>query len=107
MIFQIARHFNIDSQVKGFSAGIFTSGNIDYIRYSVGDDTLSATDNLQENGILYLSFEEPLSIYEPLFVEVSIDNQIYEIYNVEEIEVIEEPIPEEVEMGPGLMVRCI
>jgi len=101
LIFQIARHFNIDSQVKGFSAGIFTSGNIDYIRYSVGDDTLSATDNLQENGILYLSFEEPLSIYGPLFVEVSIDNQIYEIYNVEEIEVIEEPIPEEVEMGPN------
>ena len=62
---------------------------------------MSATDNLQENGILYLSFEEPLSIYGPLFVEVSIDNQIYEIYNVEEIEVIEEPIPEEVEMGPN------
>ena len=62
---------------------------------------MSAIDNLQENGILYLLFEEPLSIYDPLFVEVSIDNQIYEIYNVEEIEIIEEPIPEHVEMGPN------
>ena len=34
LIFQIACHFNIDSQVKGFSAGIFTSGNIDYIIFS-------------------------------------------------------------------------
>ena len=47
---------DMDGQVDGFSVGIFSTNNIDSIRYCIGGDTLPGSQFLQDNGILYIPF---------------------------------------------------
>jgi len=101
LFFQPARHMNENDQIDGFSIGIFSSGTVDSIRYCIGGDTLSGASFYQENGTLYLSFDPPQSLYDPLWIQASIDGQLFEVYNVGEIDIVEEPLPEGVEMGPN------
>ena len=100
LIFQAARHMNIDGEVDGFSIGIFSSENIDSIRYSVGADTLDGSQFYHGNGVLYIPFDLPLSVYDPIWVQVSIDGTWSTIYDFGAIEIIEAPMPEGINLGP-------
>ena len=54
LFFQPVRHLNDDGLVDGVSVGIFSSGTVDSILYTVGGDTLSGTEYYHENGVFYM-----------------------------------------------------
>lgn len=101
IFFQPKRHTNSENNVEGFSMGLFSSEEIQNITYYVGDDTLSGNDYLNPNGVLYIPFSNPLSIYDPIWVNVTINNQDYVVFNEQEIIIIEEPIPDGIKLGPN------
>ena len=101
LFFQPSRHLNEDNGVTGFSTGIFTDGTIDFVRYWVGGDTLTGSDHVDANGVFYLSFDPVLSLYDPIFVQASIDGELHTVYEFGAIDIIEEPIPNNVVMGPN------
>ena len=103
LFFQPARHMNENNYVDGFSIGIFSSSTVDSILYCIGDDTLNGTSYYQENGIFHLPFNPPQSLYDPLWIQASIEGQLFEVYNVGSVDVVEEPLPDGVEMGPNWM----
>jgi len=100
LFFQAARHINNAGEVAGFSIGIFASENIDSIRYSIGGDTLPGTQYYQGNGVLYIPFDSPLSVYDPIWVQASISGSWDTVYDFGAIEIIEEPMPAGIELGP-------
>ena len=101
LFFQPARHLNNNNDVIGFSTGIFTDGTIDFIQYSIGGDTLSGSDYYSDNGVLYIPMDPVLSLYDPIWVQASIDGDVYTVYEFGAIEIVEEPLPADVEMGPN------
>lgn len=101
LFFQPKRHLNNDDEVTGFSIGLFSLQNIENIRYYLGGDTLQGIDYLNSNSVLYIPFNDPISLYDPLWVEVTIGEQDYIVFNNEEITIIEEPIPGELIPGPN------
>lgn len=100
LFFQPVRHSNNEGLVDGFSIGLFTSGIIDDIKYYTGNDTLNGMDYLDSNGVFYINFSIPITIYDPIFVQVTIDGQIYIVYDVDEIVVEQELLPDGVNIGP-------
>ena len=101
LFFQPAKHLNDDNDVEGLSVGIFSHGVIDFIHYWIGGDTLSGLDLLNEDGILYIPFDPPLLNSDQIWVQTSIDGEVYDVYGIGPIEIIEEPIPTNVVMGPN------
>ena len=87
--------------VDGVSVGIFTSGTVDSILYAVGGDTLSGTEYYHDNGVFYMDLDPPMTLYDPVWIQASIDGELYMVYEIAEIDVVEEPLPEGVEMGPN------
>ena len=57
LFYQPARHLNEEGLVAGLSVGIFTTGNVDSVRYAVGGDTVSATEFYHDNGVFYVALE--------------------------------------------------
>ena len=100
LLFQEARHLNSVGEVTGFSMGIFSSESIDSIRYSIGGDTLPGTEYYQDNGVLYIPFNPPLSVYDPIWVQASISGSWDTVYDFGAIEIIEAPIPGGIDLGP-------
>ena len=100
LLFQEARHLNNSGEVTGFSMGIFASESIDSIRYSIGGDTLPGTEYYQDNGVLYIPFNPPLSVYDPIWVQASISGSWDTVYDFGAIEIIEAPIPGGIDLGP-------
>ena len=100
LIFQIARHFGSNEEINGFSAGIFSSSGVDSIRYSIGADTVSGNEYYHNNGVLYIPFNPSLSVYDPLWVQALIDGEWNTVCSFGSIEIIEEPKPDEINMGP-------
>ena len=101
LFFQPAKHLNDENDVEGLSVGIFSHGVIDFIDYWIGGDTLSGLDLLNEDGILYIPFDPPLLNSDQIWVQTSIDGDVYDVYGIGPIEIIEEPIPTNVVMGPN------
>ena len=101
LFFQPVRHVNDQGLVDGLSVGIFTAGNLDYIQYAISGDTLSGTEYYNDSGIFYVSLDPPITIYNGVWVEVSIDGEIHTAYQTSDIEIVEEPIPDGVVMGPN------
>ena len=81
LLFQEARHLNNSGEVTGFSMGIFASESVDSIRYSIGGDTLPGTEYYQDNGVLYIPFNPPLSVYDPIWVQASISGSWDTVYD--------------------------
>ena len=100
LLFQEARHLNSFGEVTGFSMGIFASEGVDSIRYSIGGDTLPGTEYYQDNGVLYIPFNPPLSVYDPIWVQASISGSWDTVYDFGAIEIIEAPIPGGIDLGP-------
>ena len=100
LLFQEARHLNSVGEVTGFSMGIFASEGVDSIRYSMGGDTLPGTEYYQDNGVLYIPFNPPLSVYDPIWVQASISGSWDTVYDFGAIEIIEAPIPGGIDLGP-------
>ena len=100
LLFQEARHLNSVGEVTGFSMGIFASEGVDSIRYSIGGDTLPGTEYYQDNGVLYIPFNPPLSVYDPIWVQASISGSWDTVYDFGVIEIIEAPIPGGIDLGP-------
>ena len=90
----------MDGQVDGFSIGIFSTNNIDSIRYCIGSDTLPGSQFLQDNGILYIPFPSFLSTYDPVWIQANISGEWVTAYDYGSIEIIEEPKPDGINMGP-------
>ena len=101
LFFQPTRHLNNNNEVTGFSTGIFTDGTIDLIRYSTGGDTLNGLDHFSDNGVFYIPFDPVMTLYDPIWVEVSIDGELFTVYEFGAIDIIEEPLPVDVTMGPN------
>ena len=101
LFFQPVRHLNEYGLVDGVSVGIFTSGTVDSILYAVGGDTLSGTEYYHDNGVFYMDLDPPMTLYDPVWIQASIDGELYMVYEIAEIDVVEEPLPEGVEMGPN------
>jgi len=101
LFFQPAKHLNDENDVEGLSVGIFSHGVIDFIDYWIGGDTLSGLDLLNEDGILYIPFDPPLLNSDQIWVQTSIDGDVYDVYGIGPIEIIEEPIPTNVVKGPN------
>ena len=100
LLFQEARHINNSGEVTGFSMGIFASESVDSIRYSIGGDTLPGTEYYQDNGVLYIPFNPPLSVYDPIWVQASISGSWDTVYDFGAIEIIEAPMPGGIDLGP-------
>lgn len=100
LLFQEARHLNSVGEVTGFSMGIFASEGVDSLRYSIGGDTLPGTEYYQDNGVLYIPFNPPLSVYDPIWVQASISGSWDTVYDFGAIEIIEAPIPGGIDLGP-------
>ena len=100
LLFQEARHLNSVGEVTGFSMGIFSSEGVDSIRYSIDGDTLPGTEYYQDNGVLYIPFNPPLSVYDPIWVQASISGSWDTVYDFGAIEIIEAPIPGGIDLGP-------
>ena len=100
LLFQEARHINNSGEVTGFSMGIFASESVDSIRYSIGGDTLPGTEYYQNNGVLYIPFNPPLSVYDPIWVQASISGSWDTVYDFGAIEIIEAPMPGGIDLGP-------
>ena len=100
LLFQEARHLNNSGEVTGFSMGISASESVDSIRYSIGGDTLPGTEYYQDNGVLYIPFNPPLSVYDPIWVQASISGSWDTVYDFGAIEIIEAPIPGGIDLGP-------
>ena len=100
LLFQEARHLNNSGEVTGFSMGIFASESLDSIRYSIGGDTLPGTEYYQDNGVLYIPFNPPLSVYDPIWVQASISGSWDTVYDFGAIEIIEAPMPGGIDLGP-------
>ena len=100
LLFQEARHLNNSGEVTGFSMGIFASESVDSIRYSIGGDTLPGTEYYQNNGVLYIPFNPPLSVYDPIWVQASISGSWDTVYDFGAIEIIEAPMPGGIDLGP-------
>ncbi len=101
LFFQSKRHLNENGDVTGFSIGLFSLQNIENIRYYIGGDTLQGIDYLNSDGVFYLPFDNQLSLYDPIWVEVTIDDQNYIVFDSQEITIIEEPMPQDVVLGPN------
>ena len=100
LLFQEARHLNNSEEVTGFSMGIFSSESVDSIRYSIGGDTLPGAEYYQDNGVLYIPFNPPLSVYDPIWVQASISGSWDTVYDFGAIEIIEAPMPGGIDLGP-------
>ena len=100
LLFQEARHLNNSGEVTGFSMGIFASESVDSIRYSIGGDTLPGAEYYQDNGVLYIPFNPPLSVYDPIWVQASISGSWDTVYDFGAIEIIEAPMPGGIDLGP-------
>ena len=100
LLFQEVRHLNSFGEVTGFSMGIFTSEGVDSIRYSIGGDTLLGTGYYQNNGVLYIPFNPPLSVYDPIWVQASISGSWDTVHDFGAIEIIEAPMPGGIDLGP-------
>ena len=100
LLFQEARHLNSVGEVTGFSMGIFASEGVDSIRYSIGGDTLPGTEYYQDNGVLHIPFNPPLSVYDPVWVQASISGSWDTVYDFGAIEIIEAPMPGGIDLGP-------
>ena len=101
LFFQPARHLDQQGLVDGLSVGIFTLGNIDSVLYSVGGDTVSASDLIDDNGVFYVALDPPRSLFESYWVQASIDGQLYTVYDQPAIEINDEPLPDGIDMGPN------
>ena len=97
LFFQPARHLNDNNDVTGFSVGIFTEGTIDLIQYSIGGDTLDGLGHFSDNGVFYIPFDPAITLYDPIWVQVSIDGDLYTVYEFGAIDIIEEPLPADVQ----------
>ena len=101
LFFQPARHLNEEGLVDGLSIGIFTTGNVDSIRYAVGGDTISDNALYNENGVFYASLNPPKTLFESYLIQVSIDGEMHTAFYQPEIEIIDADIPTNVKMGPN------
>ena len=101
LFYQPARHLNEEGLVAGLSVGIFTTGNVDSVRYAVGGDTVSATEFYHDNGVFYVALDPPTTLFEAYWIQASIDGELHTVYHQPEIEVVEVPLPADVEMGPN------
>ena len=101
LFFQIARHISANGDVYGLSAGIFSSTGVDSIRYSTLADTLSGSEYYYDNGVLYIPFDPYLTVYDPIWVQALINGEWNTVCNFGEIEIIQEPMPEGIELGPN------
>ncbi len=100
LLFQEARHLNNTGEVTGFSMGIFASEGVDSIRYAIGGDTLTGAEYYQDNGVLYIPFSPPLSVYDPIWVQAYISGFWNTVYDFGAIEIIESPMPDGIDLGP-------
>ena len=100
LIFQPARHLNENEEIDGFSIGLFSSNNIDSVRYAIGGDTISGTQFLQNSGVLHIPFEIPLSVYDPIWVQAYMNGTWSTVYDFGAIEIVEESIPDGINLGP-------
>ncbi len=102
LFFQPARHMNEEGLVDGLSVGIFSTGTVNSVLYSVGSDTVYATEMYDaENGVFYASLDPPRTLFESYWVEALIDGEFYTVYHQPAIEISEEPLPAGVNLGPN------
>ena len=101
LFFQPARHLDEQGLVDGLSLGVFTSMSLDSIRYSIGEELESTSGYTLENGVFYVSLDPPRSLYESYKIEAFINGQTYTAYDQPALDVVEEPKPDNIVMGPN------
>ena len=101
MFFQPARHQNDLGLVDGLSIGIFSLGTIDSVRYSVGEDAFSADGYISEDDVFYVGLDPARSFFESYKIQAFIDGQSYIAYDQSALEIVEQSIPQGVNMGPN------
>jgi 1,4-alpha-glucan branching enzyme len=94
LLFQPALHLTEQNSVTGMSAGIFTNGNIEEIRYYVGSDTMDGTGNIDSNGVFYVPFSPAQNSTRGFGIIATIDGQTYSVF-----EQIVEPRPQNARPG--------
>ena len=100
LFFQPARHLNNEGTVDGLSLGIASNGNVEYISYSIGEDNFLTEDYIYENNVFYASIDPPRSLFESYKIEVTIDGQSHVAYDQSSLEIIEQEMPENIDLGP-------
>ena len=103
LFLQPARHLNSDGLVDGLSIGVSANGNIGPFTYSVGGDEPSSENYIFENSVFYVSLDPPRSLFESYDIDVSINGQWYQAYSQSALAVIEEPMPQGLQLGPNWM----
>ena len=101
IFFQPARHQNDLGLVDGLSIGIFSLGTIDSVRYSVGEDAFSADGYISEDDVFYVGLDPARSFFESYKIQAFIDGQSYIAYDQSALEIVEQNIPQGVNMGPS------
>ena len=101
LFFQPVRHMNQEGMVDGLSIGLFTNGNIEQVICLVGLDTIDTQNAVNDDGVFYVSFNPPRSLYDSYLIETVIDGNSMIAYNQSAIEVEVEPLPDDVVLGPN------
>ena len=111
LFFQPSFHLNDDELVIAMSISISSSTVVDSIKYEVAGERYLSSTNLFQNGVFYVPFDLPYSFFESFRILVYIDGNEYVAFNKDQVEVIEETIPNFLEFGPqqndGLMYVSI
>ena len=101
LFFQPVRHLNSDGMVDGVSVGMFTNGNIGQVICVIGSDTIDTQNALNGDGVFYVSLNPPRSLYESYLIEAMIDGNTQTAFSQSAIDIVYEPLPSEVGMGPN------
>ena len=100
LFFQPSFHLNEQELVIGMSISISASSDIDSIKYVVAGESYLASLNLFQDGVFFVSFDEPSSFFDSYRILVYISGDEYLAFNKDQVEVFEENKPDFLEFGP-------
>ena len=111
LFFQPSFHLSEQELVIGMSLSIASSSSIDSIKYLIAGESYLATPNQFQDGVFFVSFDEPSSFFDSYSILVYINGHEHVAFSKDQVEVFEEDIPNFLEFGPqqndGLMYVSI
>ena len=111
LFFQPSFHLNEQELVIGMSLSIASSSSIDSIKYLIAGESYLANLNQFQDGVFFVSFDEPSSFFDSYSILVYINGHEHVAFSKDQVEVLEEHIPSFLEFGPqqndGLMYVSI
>tara|TARA_B110000444_G_scaffold28253_1_gene23276 strand:+ start:3699 stop:6437 length:2739 start_codon:yes stop_codon:yes gene_type:complete len=101
LFFQHFFHLSEEELVTGMSLSIASSSSIDSIKYVIAEESNLATANQFQDGVFFVSFDEPSSFFDSYRILVYINGNEYVAFSKDQVAVFEEDIPDFLEFGPS------